>query len=55
MSTVEWVAAVQHSGPEFQTSNPPAAGYFAVGLVAVVLGLVVWIFIRTSTRRSSKH
>jgi hypothetical protein len=57
-SMVEWVAAVQAavpSGPGGETNNNPlTAGYFVVCLFAVVLGLAVWVFIRTSARRSSK-
>jgi hypothetical protein len=55
MSTADLVAAFQTSGPQTTPSNPPAAGYFVIGLLAAVLGLIVWIFIRTSSRRSSNR
>ena len=55
MSIAEWVYALQPNGPESPTSNPPATGYFVIALLALVLGLVVLIFIRTSSRRSSKR
>jgi cation transport ATPase len=54
MSIMEWVAAVQFNGPESQSSNPPAAGYFVIAVIAAVLGFVVWIFIRSSARRSKQ-
>jgi FtsH-binding integral membrane protein len=55
MSIAECIAAVQANGPESQASNSPATMYFVIGLVAVVLGLVVVIFLRASARRSSKR
>jgi hypothetical protein len=54
MSIIEYVIAIQTGGTLTQTGNPPAALYFVIALVAVVLALVVLIFIRTSTRRSLK-
>jgi ammonia channel protein AmtB len=54
MSIIEWVAAVQFNGPESQPSNPPAAAYFVVAVIAAVMGFVVWIFIRSSARRSKQ-
>jgi hypothetical protein len=54
MAFIECVLAIQTSGGLTQTSNSPAALYFVIALVAVVLGLVVLIFIRTSARRPSK-
>jgi cation transport ATPase len=55
MSIVEWVAAAQTGAPGSQTSNSPASGYFVIALLAVVLGLVVWIYIRVNATRSSKR
>jgi hypothetical protein len=55
MSMLEWVAAAQASGTESQSSNSFAIGYFVVALLAVVLGLIVWVFIRANARRSSKR
>ncbi len=56
MPRAECVIAVQTSKEQLpQTSNPLAAGYFAIALIAVVVGLVVLVFIRTSMRRSSKR
>ena len=55
MPMVEWVAVLQTSGPKIETSNLPAARYLVLALIAVVLGLVVWVFIRTSFRGSSKQ
>lgn len=55
MSIIESVAAMQASGLESQSSNSPGALYFAIALVAVVLGLVVLVFIRTSGRGSPRR
>jgi hypothetical protein len=54
MPIVESIAVIQNSGQE-DSSNPPLAGYFAVALFAIVIGMIVWVIIRTSTRRSAKH
>jgi len=54
MTMVEWVAATQTSGPGPQPSNPVSSEYFVIALVAVVLGLVVWIFIRSSAKKSKR-
>jgi len=53
MPIAEWVA-VQTSGLESQSGNPPA-GYIAVILSVIVVGLVVRIIIRSNPRRSSKQ
>jgi hypothetical protein len=55
MPIAEYVASVQTNGPESQTSNSSAGLYFALALVAVVLGLLVVVFIKTSMRRSSRR
>jgi hypothetical protein len=55
MSLAEWVAAAQATGGQSQTANTPGSMYFIIALVAVVLGLVVLIFVRSSARRSSKR
>jgi branched-subunit amino acid ABC-type transport system permease component len=54
MSIAECVIAVQSSS-ESHTINPPYARYLVIALVAVVLGVVVLIFIRTIAGRSSKR
>jgi|HubBroStandDraft_3_1064219.scaffolds.fasta_scaffold1553909_1 hypothetical protein len=54
MPIMEWLAAVQFNGPESQPSNPPAAGYLVVAVIAVVMGFVVCVFIRSSARRSKQ-
>ena len=55
MSILECFIAVQTSGGKTLSSNSPASSYFLIGLLAVVIGLVGWIFIRANTRRSSKR
>jgi len=55
MSILECVLAVQTNGTLTQNSNPPGALYLAFALGAVVLGLVVLIFIRTSGRGSPRR
>jgi len=52
MPIAEWVAGAQTGGPETLVSNPPGAAYFAIALVAAVVGLLVFVFIRTSARRA---
>jgi len=49
MSIVDFMAALQTSGAETHSSssNPPAAGYFVIGMIAFVLALTVWVFVRT--------
>jgi hypothetical protein len=54
MLIAEWVAAVEGSRAETQTSNPPQIAYVVLAVIALALGLVVWVFVRTSMRRSSK-
>jgi len=53
MLIAEWVASAQVGGTAPEPSSP-AAEYFVLGLIAVVIGLVVLVFIRSSARRSSK-
>lgn len=55
MSIAEWVAAIQTNGIDSQRRDPAAAGYFVIALVAVALGMVVLILIRSSARRSTKR
>ncbi len=55
MTIVDCIAALQNGGSEAQAPNTPGTGYFLIGLIAVVLGLVVWFIIRASARRSSKR
>jgi capsular polysaccharide biosynthesis protein len=47
------IAAQAHS--EAAASNPPAAMYLAIALAAVMVGMIVLIFIRTSMRRASRR
>jgi hypothetical protein len=53
MSFAECFIAVQINGNV--TKNPPAAEYFVLALVAIVLGLVILILIRTNARRLLKR
>jgi hypothetical protein len=56
MSLLEALAAFQESPtPQTPSANPPAEGYFIVALIAVVLGFLAWIFIRSSARHSTKE
>jgi hypothetical protein len=54
MSIAEWVAAVQVGGTRPEPSTP-AEEYFVIALIAVVVGLVVLVFIRSSAQRPSKR
>jgi hypothetical protein len=55
MSSLIQFAALQTTGPQTPSNDPPAALYFIIAIIALVLGLVVTIFIRTSARRSSRR
>jgi heme/copper-type cytochrome/quinol oxidase subunit 1 len=53
MAIAEWIAAVQTTGAQTE-SNSAIAKYLIFALVAAVVGLVLMMFIRTSSSRSSK-
>ena len=56
MSMIECVIAVQTSSGDMPlNSHTTLAQYLAIAVVAVVLGLVVVVFIRSGRRRSSKR
>ena len=56
MPVAQLLAAIQTNGPQqTQIGNPVGAEYWAIGLLAAVLALVILIFIRTSMRRLSKR
>lgn len=50
-----FIAAQTSGGGQNLSSNTPASSYFLIGIVAVVMVLVVWMFIRANARRSSKR
>lgn len=54
MSIAEWMASVQAGSGGSLPSNPPAAGYFLIALMAVVLGFMVLVLFRSSARRSPR-
>jgi hypothetical protein len=55
MHILDFLAAIQSSNPESQNGfSPSLSGYLVFAMVASILALVVVMFIRTSTRRSSK-
>jgi hypothetical protein len=56
MSILEFFIAEQTSGGQTTlSSNSPTATYLLIGLLAAVMVLVVWMFIRANARRSSKR
>lgn len=55
MPILAWAMMLQTHGPNVQPGNSPAAGYCLIALLALVTGLVVTMFIRTSGRRSSNR
>jgi hypothetical protein len=56
MSFAEFAIAVRTSADQSQVNNPPEAWYMVLALLAAVMGLVVLMFIRTTTRpRRSKR
>jgi hypothetical protein len=55
MSIVEFAIVLQNIDGEANASNPRSAEYFVIALVAVLLGVFVLVFVRTSARGSSKR
>lgn len=55
MSIAEFASVLQTNGKLSQNTNSPTAEYFVIALVAIVLGMVVLILVRTNARRSSKR
>jgi hypothetical protein len=56
MSLANYILTVQTGGsPASGMSNPDSSWYFVFAVVALVLGLVVLVFIRSSARRSSRR
>lgn len=62
MSLIQWVAAwmfalqlAPPSGAPAKISNPLTDRYFIIAIVAVVLGLIIVVFIRSSCRGSSRR
>jgi hypothetical protein len=56
MALLESLAAFQQtSTPQTPSANAPIEGYFIVGLIAVVAGFMVWVFIRSNSRRVPKE
>ena len=55
MPLVAFLVAAQRDGVETRSANPPSAAYIVIAILAVVLVLVVWIFIQSGARRSSKR
>jgi hypothetical protein len=54
MSLVELIAAVQTGDAPVKPSNPVTDEYIVLALAAVVVGLIVLVFIRTSARRAKR-
>jgi RsiW-degrading membrane proteinase PrsW (M82 family) len=54
MSSLAYAIAVQASPDQTPSSYAPAAAYFVIGLIAVVVALVVFVFIRANARRAPK-
>jgi hypothetical protein len=54
MSLVEFAIATQTSGRTATTSNPTYSTYLVIVLLALVAGLVLLVFIRTSARGSKR-
>ena len=55
MPIVHTIAAIQTSTNGYQGLSEYSALYITIGIAAVVFGLIVFIFIRTSTKASRKH
>ena len=55
MPIVSCIAAIQTSTNGYQGLSEYSALYLTIGIAAAVFGLIAFIFIRTSTRRSTKR
>lgn len=55
MWMAELIAAAQANGSNSQAGSSTVAGYIMIALVAIVLGLIAWVIIGSSFRRSSRH
>ena len=55
MSIMECAIALQSIAGKAPASNPRSDEYFVIALLAVLLGVFVLVFVRTSARRSSKR
>ena len=53
MSIIQCLAAIQTSTNGYQGLNEYTALYITIGIAAAVFGLIAFIFIRTSARRST--
>jgi hypothetical protein len=49
------IAAIQASTPPTQSGSEATGEYLVFGLLVAVLALVVMMFVRTSSRRSSRQ
>jgi hypothetical protein len=54
MSIAEYLVAVQTNGTQGPSINSTSTEILVIALIAVLLGFMVWIFIRTSSKRSTK-
>jgi hypothetical protein len=54
VSLIDFLLAIQTStGPDSETtSNSAAAGYFVIGLIAVAVGFIVLMMIRSTPRKT---
>ncbi len=50
----EFLAVIQTSDRGIN-ANSTAAGFIVIGLIAIVLGVMAFVFVRTSAKRTSKE
>lgn len=53
MSNIEYLVATKTMGMQGQSLDSPSAKILVIALIAVLLGLMVLVFIRTSSKHSS--
>ena len=54
MPFVECLIALQANNSPSHPGNSPGAMYFVIALLAMMVGLIAWIFIRASARRAKR-
>lgn len=55
MSVIEYLAAIQAIGDQGRSNNSASTEIAVIALFAVLLGLMVFVVIRTSSKRSNRH
>ncbi len=54
MPAIEFLAAIQASDRGLNSSST-TAGFIVIGLIAIMLGFMAFVFVRTSSRKTPKQ